>query len=71
MTRDLDTLRGIIAARGLRDGKHADFGVLADVEQPGRIRVGDDGRRTARLTAAASTVAVDQLNRRGVAAGRR
>ena len=29
--RDLDTLRTIIAYRGLRDGKHADFGVLADV----------------------------------------
>ena len=40
-TRDLDTLRGIIAARGLRDGKHADLGVLADVTVPGRIRVGD------------------------------
>jgi uncharacterized protein len=39
--RDLDTLRTLIAYRGLREGKHADFGVLADVEQPGRIRVGD------------------------------
>ncbi len=39
--RDLDTLRTIISYRGLRDGKHADFGVLADVERPGRIRVGD------------------------------
>lgn len=41
-TRDLDTLRTLIAYRGLRDGKHADFGVLADVVQPGRIRVGDE-----------------------------
>src|SRR4029079_10629680 len=39
--RDLDTLRTIIGYRGLREGKHADFGVLADVAQPGRIRVGD------------------------------
>ena len=39
--RDLDTLRTLIAYRGLRDGKHADFGVLADVAMPGRIRVGD------------------------------
>jgi uncharacterized protein YcbX len=38
---DLDTLRTLIAYRGLREGKHADFGVLADVVQPGRIRVGD------------------------------
>ncbi len=38
---DLDTLRTLISYRGLREGKHADFGVLADVDQPGRIRVGD------------------------------
>ena len=38
---DLDTLRTIISYRGLREGKHADLGVLADVEQPGRIRIGD------------------------------
>lgn len=37
---DLDTLRTIIGYRGLRDGKHADFGVLGEVEQPGRVRVG-------------------------------
>jgi MOSC domain-containing protein len=36
----LDTLRGIKAYRGLRDGK-IDFGVYFDVEQPGRVRVGD------------------------------
>jgi len=40
--RDLDTLRTLIAYRGLREGKHADFAVLADVELPGRIRVGDE-----------------------------
>ncbi|MEX1171615.1 MAG: MOSC domain-containing protein, partial [Chloroflexota bacterium] len=40
--RDMDTLRTIISYRGLRDGKKVDFGVLADVVQPGRIRVGDD-----------------------------
>jgi uncharacterized protein len=39
--RDLDTLRLIKNYRGLRDGKYADFGVRADVEQPGRVRVGD------------------------------
>ncbi len=39
--RDLDTLRTLIAYRGLREGKHADFGVLADVVQPGRVRLGD------------------------------
>ena len=40
--RDLDTLRTIIAYRGLREGKKADFGVLADVVQPGRVRLGDE-----------------------------
>jgi len=40
--RDLDTLRTIIEYRGLREGKHADLGVLADVERPGRIRLGDE-----------------------------
>ena len=39
--RDLDTLRTLIAYRGLREGKHADFGVLADVVLPGRVRLGD------------------------------
>jgi uncharacterized protein YcbX len=39
---DLDTLRTIISYRGLREGKHADLGVLADVEQPGRVRLGDE-----------------------------
>jgi len=40
--RDLDTLRTIIAYRGLREGKHADLGVLGEVAQPGRMRVGDE-----------------------------
>jgi uncharacterized protein YcbX len=40
--RDLDTLRTLIAYRGLRDGKYADFGVLADVVRPGRVRLGDE-----------------------------
>jgi uncharacterized protein YcbX len=39
---DLDTVRTIISYRGLREGKHADLGVLADVVRPGRIRVGDE-----------------------------
>ena len=42
--RDLDTLRPLIAYRGLRDGKYSDFGVLADVAQPGGIRLGDEVR---------------------------
>jgi uncharacterized protein YcbX len=40
--RDLDTLRTLIAYRGLREGKHADFGVLADVARAGRVRLGDE-----------------------------
>jgi uncharacterized protein len=39
--KDFDTVRAIRDYRGLRNGKHADFGVYADVERPGRIRVGD------------------------------
>ena len=39
--RDFDTLRAIKEYRGVRDGKAIDFGVYADVEQPGRVRVGD------------------------------
>lgn len=39
--RDFDTLREIPAYRGRRDGKHVDFGVYADVEEPGRVRLGD------------------------------
>jgi uncharacterized protein len=39
--RDLDTLRVIKAYRGLSDAGTIDFGVLATVERPGRVRVGD------------------------------
>lgn len=39
--RDFDTLREIPAYRGLTEGKYVDFGVYADVEEPGRVRVGD------------------------------
>jgi uncharacterized protein YcbX len=39
--RDLDTLRTIIAYRGLRDDHDIDFGVYGEVEQAGRIRLGD------------------------------
>jgi uncharacterized protein YcbX len=39
--RDLDTLRAIIAYRGLRDGRHADLGVLGEVAVPGRVSLGD------------------------------
>jgi uncharacterized protein YcbX len=39
--RDLDTLAVIKGYRGLRDGKHVDFGVYGEVERPGRVRVGD------------------------------
>ncbi len=38
---DLDTLRSIAGYRGRRDGRLVDFGVYADVEVPGRVRVGD------------------------------
>ena len=39
--RDFDTLRAIKEYRGVRNGKSIDFGVYADVVQPGVIRVGD------------------------------
>ncbi len=39
--RDFDTLRAIKEYRGLRNGRSIDFGVYADVVQPGVIRVGD------------------------------
>ena len=55
--RDLDTLRTLIAYRGLRDGQYADLGVLADVERPGRIRVGDEVTVLSMPMAAESTVA--------------
>lgn len=39
---DFETLRQIMGYRGLRNGRHADFGVFGAVVRPGRIRVGDD-----------------------------
>ena len=39
--RDLDTLRLIKSYRGQRDGKEIDFGVAAEVVEPGTVRVGD------------------------------
>lgn len=49
--RDLDTLRTILDYRGFRaddDGKKIDFGVLGEVDVPGRISVGDEVRVVAR-----------------------
>jgi uncharacterized protein YcbX len=40
--RDLDTLRTIIAYRGLTDDRDIDFGVYGEVEQAGVIRLGDE-----------------------------
>lgn len=42
--RDLPTLRTIIDYRGMREGRFVDFGVLADIEQTGRVRLGDSVR---------------------------
>lgn len=39
--RDFPTLHAIKAYRGLRDGRHIDFGVYAEVVTPGVVRVGD------------------------------
>jgi uncharacterized protein len=39
--RDLDTLRTIATYRGLREGKHADFGVFGKIIEPGPVRIGD------------------------------
>ncbi len=39
--RDFDTLRAIKDYRGVRNGKSIDFGVYADVLEPGRVQVGD------------------------------
>jgi uncharacterized protein len=39
--RDFDALRSIKAYRGLRSGKHIDFGVYGEVQRPGRVHVGD------------------------------
>jgi uncharacterized protein len=38
---DFDTVRALIAYRGLRDGRHADMGIYGEVVQPGGVRVGD------------------------------
>lgn len=43
-TRDLDTLRSIIAYRGLSPARKVLFGVLGDVAVPGRISLGDEVR---------------------------
>jgi uncharacterized protein YcbX len=39
--RDLDTLRAIKDYRGLSAERTIDFGVYAEVQEPGRVRVGD------------------------------
>jgi uncharacterized protein YcbX len=39
--RDFDTLRAIKSYRGVREKNAIDFGVYADVEEHGRVRVGD------------------------------
>ncbi|HYZ77678.1 MAG TPA: MOSC domain-containing protein [Gaiellaceae bacterium] len=39
--RDFDTLREIKAYRGVRERKEIDFGVYGNVEEPGRVRLGD------------------------------
>ena len=39
---DLDTLRTIIAYRGMREDTKIDFGVLGEVASPGRVSVGDE-----------------------------
>lgn len=40
--RDFPTLHVIRRYRGLRDGRHPDFGIYADVVTPGTVRVGDE-----------------------------
>ena len=47
--RDLDTLRTIIAYRGLRDGENVDFGVYGDVVEPAgsRLRIRSASWRSA------------------------
>lgn len=40
--RDFPTLHVIREYRGLREGRHLDFGVYADVVTPGIVRVGDE-----------------------------
>lgn len=46
--RDIPTLHVIKGYRGLREGRHIDFGVYADVVGPGTIRVGDPATVTSR-----------------------
>lgn len=55
--RDLDTLRTIIDYRGIRNEKDVDFGVWGEVEQPGRIRLGDEVRVLSVPTAAETATA--------------
>jgi uncharacterized protein YcbX len=58
--RDLDTLRTILSYRGFRaddPDRKIDFGVLGDVDVPGRISVGDEVRVLARQPAAAGVEA--------------
>ncbi|MGQ0608700.1 MAG: MOSC domain-containing protein [Chloroflexota bacterium] len=40
--RDIPTLHVIKAYRGLRDGRHLDFGVYADVIEAGSVRIDDE-----------------------------
>ena len=40
--RDFPTLHAIKRYRGLRDGRHLDFGVYAEVVEPGVVNVGDE-----------------------------
>ena len=40
--RDFPTLHVIKEYRGLRDGRHLDFGIYAEVAAPGRVAVGDE-----------------------------
>jgi uncharacterized protein YcbX len=58
--RDLDTLRSIMAYRGVYDGRKAIFGVLGEVATPGRVAIGDEVRVLA---------TVDESRREHVAAG--
>lgn len=39
--KDFDTLKNIRGYRGARDDEAIDFGVYGEVEQPGKVRVGD------------------------------
>src|SRR5438105_3308886 len=39
--REVTGRRGMRASRGARDGKNIDFGVYGEVDEPGRVRLGD------------------------------